>query len=1257
MKLQQWWPPLTTALNRKSKQKQTNKIRNKYTAIFLMVSLLFSQHNYAATNTGLAGDDKYAGPFPMGFDFNYYGTTFNQFYVTTNGLIQFTNPTTNYSNQCLPSLNNTLYVFWDDLRTDVSGQPTGKIQYEIQGVTPNRKLIVQWTNQYFYGSNLPMGTFQAILTEGSNQIKYQYRYLSDERSKGYSATLGIQGTAAKYAQIGCNQANIIAPEQAISFTPNQDFSQYTVDQHANYDFIDISGLAVSAPSVSARYSNQSPAWSWQPINTLNTYEIEIQDEAGHVVHQQILGNVTQFTFTDGLEDGKSYRARIRGSINHGGTWEVWSALSAPITIDTTKPTVELTQFSRVNSDTVQLAFNSNDNLSGIASVHLQIANSPDFTTLLTDKDINIHNGTIQINDLHTKGALYARLMVTDKAGNQSDYTVPKVLILPAPILINPIASSKVNTKILTVQGTAESDGQVQLYLDNQPISELVSVDDKGFFSQNIQLTEEGSHQLTAQLFNDGINSDLTQPITFNFTLPIPIATITAPVKQQQILAPTDIQISANDKIGIDHIDIQVDKHLLGTVTESPYQIHWPLTLRDNGTHTITATVTNTSGKVTSTSNTVTVNIVPPAPPPTPYTGKITSISPESSYGEQTITITGQANNRADNTPAANVPLILVLKVNGFIRKIALASDSAGHFSYIFKPQESDQGVYQVGIIHPDETTINTPSGFSINRITFSPQRYNLKVPFNIATTFKVNAIASTDTSKLHWTLAADQQPDGVLPKGIHITSEPVDLKAGKTLSIPVTITADNTADNHGIFNLTAVSADSGNLVRGKLQVNYQLGKAVPTLNALPTYIQTGMAQGSSSNAEIQLTNTGLVDVENIQLQLTDRNGQPAPNWLFMTGDKNLDRLTINKKTPVQIVFQPSQNVAEGIYQFNLSVAAQNMPTGHIPIQVSVTQNAQGNVQFDVADIYTATLDEQGQPIAGVKNATIKLQNEAVLTQEYSLTTNNEGIASLDKLPAGTYRYRASAPDHRDISGRIVIRPGATTQQHLFLEYETVNIEFGVTETTIKDVYDLNLNATFNTQVPAPVVLIEPLSINLGNMRTGETKTGQLTISNYGLIQAKNIALTLPKSDNRFKYEFFGEVPNVLLPKEKKVISYRITALDPAATKHTAKDTQPRSSNICNRYLTNYIEQHESECANGDISKGNSSGYFYHYFGSDCAASGNVGIGDGTGFTGDFGGSGGLNAATGFATPSAIPITAGCSPEAPCASAGTAGGAN
>ncbi|MDF7675130.1 Ig-like domain-containing protein [Neisseriaceae bacterium ESL0693] len=1243
------------------KPPQGGKFRQKCSVILLTLSLLFNHAYATGIDTNLSGDDKVAGPFPIGFDFNYYGNAFNQFYVSTNGLIQFNNPTNAYNNVALPYANDTLYVFWDDLRTDVANQPKGLIQYEMQGEAPNRKLIIQWTNQYFYGSNLPMGTFEAILSEGSNQIKYQYRYLSDARSRGNSATIGIQGSKNNYVQIGANKPDMIQAEEAIVFTPNSDFSQYSAATQAGYDFIDISGLTVQTPQAAQRYSNQALRWSWPKVNGLNSYEIEIQNTERQVVHREVLGNVDQFTYSEGLQNGQSYRARIRGSINQGGTWEMWSDLSAVSTIDTVKPTAKLTQFSRLNRHSARIEFNSMDNLSGVASGRVQISDQADFTNILTDQAIDVMRERVQIDDLPATGALYARISVTDKAGNQSDYSEPLALSIVPPVLTYPVNQARIKTAAITVKGMAEPEQQVQLYLNNQPIGTPVVVNAEGLFSQDITLPREGHYQISAMQQGESGQSPLSQTVGFDFALPAPSAVITAPLDKQVISASTDIQVDAADEEGIARVAIYVDNQPVADLTEPPYQFPWALTPEDNGSHTISAKVTNTSGKITTATRSVTVKITPPAPPPTPYTGNVVSVSPELSYGEQPIVISGQAVSRTDEAVVANTPLTLVLTVNGFERRINLATDEQGRFSYTFKPQQSDSGVYQLAVIHPDELTISPQASFSINRIGFNVQRYQLKMPANIATTATVNASASTNTKNLRWLLKADQQPDGVLPQGIHITTEPINLKAGETKASRIEITADDSAPESGSFYLVALTDDSADLIRGRLQVNYQLAQALPTLNVAPAYIQTGLSQAGQGNATLELTNNGIVDAKNIRLKLLDEHNQPAPNWLFIASDKEVDTLAVNQKLAIQLMMQPPASLTEGIYHFNLNIAADQVSSANIPVTVSVTRNAKGSVQFDIADIYTATLDAQGQPIKGVKNAIIKLQNENVLTEQYTLQSDDQGLATLETLPAGTYRYRVSAPEHQDVSGRLVIQPGVTARQHIFLEYNAVNVEFGVTETSIQDVYDIALNATFNTQVPAPVVLVEPLSINLGNMQANEVKTGQLTVTNYGLVQANHVSVNLPKSDDKFKYEFFGDVPDVLLPSEQKVISYRVTALEP----DSAADTQPTTKTTpkivkstkdgCTTYYAVYTEQHDSECANGDTSTGSSKGYFYQYVGGNCSSNGGGIGGSGSSSAGGLGG--GIGGGGSALIPSGIPLTSGCSPDAPCNSGGGSSGAH
>jgi hypothetical protein len=134
------------------------------------------------------GDDSNVGPFPIGFPFEFYGTTFTEFRVCTNGFISFDNTSTSYSNSTLPSTSapsNLIAPFWDDLNLNATG--SGDVYYE----TVDGNLVVLFDSVMPYnGGTSGAGpfTFQVIL-EPSGRITMQYLTLN---SAPASCTVGIQ---------------------------------------------------------------------------------------------------------------------------------------------------------------------------------------------------------------------------------------------------------------------------------------------------------------------------------------------------------------------------------------------------------------------------------------------------------------------------------------------------------------------------------------------------------------------------------------------------------------------------------------------------------------------------------------------------------------------------------------------------------------------------------------------------------------------------------------------------------------------------------------------------------------------------------------------------------------------------------------------------------------------------------------------------------------------------------------------------------
>ena len=175
-----------------------------------------------ATTSATLGDDAVAGPFPIGFDFPFYGTDYNQFYVSSNGFIAFSNPPSSASsNQCpLPNTstpNNLIALMWDDLDPGDTHDP---LYYQSFSTCPyggqGACLIVEYSGYHHYpGGNAVAGTFQAILFDYGS-ILIQFKDVGAEQGSG--STTGIENADGTQG-VGylCNDAKL-ENELAVCFS-------------------------------------------------------------------------------------------------------------------------------------------------------------------------------------------------------------------------------------------------------------------------------------------------------------------------------------------------------------------------------------------------------------------------------------------------------------------------------------------------------------------------------------------------------------------------------------------------------------------------------------------------------------------------------------------------------------------------------------------------------------------------------------------------------------------------------------------------------------------------------------------------------------------------------------------------------------------------------------------------------------------------------------------------------------------------------
>ncbi len=161
------------------------------------------------------GDDYTGGPFDLGFAFPFYGSTYTQVRICTNGWMSFTSTSTAHLNQGIPNTgepNALLAPFWDDLDT----RSSGSIRYWAD--TANNRFIVSWLQVPHYASTgSGTYTFQVIL-HADGRIVYQYHTLVGLLT---SCTVGIENeTGADGLQVVSN-ADYLHNGLAIQFARPQ----------------------------------------------------------------------------------------------------------------------------------------------------------------------------------------------------------------------------------------------------------------------------------------------------------------------------------------------------------------------------------------------------------------------------------------------------------------------------------------------------------------------------------------------------------------------------------------------------------------------------------------------------------------------------------------------------------------------------------------------------------------------------------------------------------------------------------------------------------------------------------------------------------------------------------------------------------------------------------------------------------------------------------------------------------------------------
>ncbi len=171
---------------------------------YIVSNTTYSPVTLSSPTSVTLGNDAVTSALPIGFDFDFYCNTYQNFYISSNGWISFTSATSTPVAGMIPDAaipNNLIAFAWSDL--DPADPASNFIRYETVGMAPNRQLVVDIDIAHIFSSFCTGGcqvTCQVILYETDGSIEIHNTLVQqgwfDRMTQGIENSAGNLGVAA-----------------------------------------------------------------------------------------------------------------------------------------------------------------------------------------------------------------------------------------------------------------------------------------------------------------------------------------------------------------------------------------------------------------------------------------------------------------------------------------------------------------------------------------------------------------------------------------------------------------------------------------------------------------------------------------------------------------------------------------------------------------------------------------------------------------------------------------------------------------------------------------------------------------------------------------------------------------------------------------------------------------------------------------------------------------------------------------------------
>ena len=441
---------------------------------------------------------------------------------------------------------------------------------------------------------------------------------------------------------------------------------------------------------------------------------------------------------------------------------------------------------------------------------------------------------------------------------------------------------------------------------------------------------------------------------------------------------------------------------------------------------------------------------------------------------------------------------------GYRHTITTQTQDDGSFEVSYEPYSGQTGHFAVGACYPSANLSEEQASFDI---------YGIKRTSNDAITCeaslgdiyqgKLNISNPGNLTLTGLKVKVNSKPDNCT---VNATPGNTTLKGGESTDIAFSITPSGASEGSDWEKIElSIESAEGAILPATLY--YYCRVKTGKIEASVASIKTTMVKGESRDYPFTITNVGKGETGKISLAL--------PSWISSVTPMEMPSLAKDESTEIILRMTPTDKMQLNVpVTGNIAINCANGEGMPLPFCIEPVSTKEGKLTIDVCDENTYYTKEAPH-LAGAKVEITHPTTGAVVAEGI---TNEKGLFSAD-LAEGYYAVRVSAEKHDSYSNNLLVDPGTETKKVVNLSYEAINIDWKVEETEIQDEYEIKTNVKFETQVPVPVVeLTVPDRIYTENLRKGESLIFNATLTNKGLIAAKDVQLLLPDTVTSWRFE-------------------------------------------------------------------------------------------------------------------------------------------